>query len=508
MGLLHDIGKYTPKFQQLIRGEIKKAPHSDFGAALAFFRSRAQDVAHAIAGHHAGMPDSVPLGERMLKVQPQLEELLTTAIRDCPEIAECFQTESPLLAPLEGRRIQVECATRILFSCLIDADRLDTAKNSGEELSPPASLNPGERLQGVLRTSAEKANTTDDGPVKSVRAEVLESCLDAASRPGPLFSLTVPTGGAKTLASMAFALRRAELFPDNVRRIIVVIPYLSIIEQNAKVYRDALGDDAVLEHHSGIWIMRDEDESSYSNPVHRLATENWNAPVIVTTSVRFFESLFSNQPKDLRRMHNLARSLVILDEVQTLPRGRVGPILSMMKSLAEDWGTTFVFCTATQPALEKQNDAKRDPRWAPGTLNEIIPEPHRLFNRLRRVEVHWPERGSQTTWKALAADVRHEKQALVIVNTRGHALKLFRELAPLGPHVFHLSNNMCPRHRLAQLDEIRGRLRQGSDCILVSTQLVEAGVDIDFPAVWRAMGPLDSIAQAAGRCDREGRLDE
>lgn len=506
LGLLHDVGKYTRDFQRLLRGEVKKAPHSAFGAALAHFRGNAPDAAFAIAGHHGGMPDPVPLRERLVKARPEIADLWDVAVRDCPALGECFHNRDGLLARLDGDGLQIDCSTRVLFSCLIDADRIDTAKHGGAEISSAEPLNAGQRLRGVLRMAAEKARGMTEGPVKSARSAVLEACLNAAGRAGPLFSLTVPTGGAKTLASMAFALRRAELFPKRIRRVIVVIPFLSIIEQNAKVYRDAMGDDAVLEHHSGIWGTEDERNGAYVNPARRLATENWNAPVIVTTSVRFFEALFSNKPKDLRRMHNVARSVVILDEVQTLPRERVGPILSMMRGLAEDWGTTFVFCTATQPAFEKRGDAKDDPRWAPGTLDEIMPEPKKMFAQLRRVEVRWPERGEKKTWNALAEDVRHERRALIIVNTRNHALKLFRMLAPAGPHVLHLSNNMCPAHRLQRLAEIRGRLDRREDCIVVSTQLVEAGVDLDFPAVWRSMGPLDSIVQAAGRCDREGKL--
>jgi CRISPR-associated endonuclease/helicase Cas3 len=506
LGLLHDAGKYTRDFQKLLRGEVKKAPHSSFGAALAHFHGGAPDLAFAIAGHHAGMPDPVPLRESLAKVRPALPKVLANAVCDCPELSDCLQRGGSPLARLEGDGSQIDCATRILFSCLIDADRIDTAVHNGLDISPPEPLNAAARLQGVLRMSAEKARELADGPVKFARAAVLNACLCAAERPGPLFSLTVPTGGAKTLASMAFALRRAELFPEKVRRVIVVIPFLSIIEQNAAVYRSAIGDAAVLEHHSGIWQSAREDDGNYEHPARRLATENWSSPVIVTTSVRFFEALFSNKPKDLRRMHNLARSVVVLDEVQTLPRGRVGPILSMMRALAEGWGTTFVFCTATQPAFEKQGEATTDPRWTPGTLDEIIPEPRTLFAELQRVKVHWPACGETKSWETLAGEVLEERQALVVVNTRGQALRLFRNLAGAGSHVLHLSNNMCPAHRLKRLDEIRGRLRRGEDCIVVSTQLVEAGVDLDFPAVWRALGPLDSIAQAAGRCDREGRL--
>ena len=304
---------------------------------------------------------------------------------------------------------------------------------------------------------------------------------------------------------MAFALERARIFPD-LRRIIVVIPYLSIIEQNAQVFVDALGRDAILEHHSGDTDARD-DEEAYENPHQRNAAENWDAPIIVTTSVRFFESLFSHRASDLRRVHNLAHSVVILDEVQTLPRQFIQPILSMMEDLARNWRTTFLFCTATQPAFEKSKT--EDVRWEPGTVQEVMPRPLELFQQLKRVEVEWPT--GKSTWKEIASGLAAAGRALCIVNTRNHALALYREVsansAVDSASVFHLSTRMCPAHRLRTITEIKERLENPTaPCIAVSTQLVEAGVDLDFPVVYRALGPLDSIAQAAGRCDREGRL--
>jgi len=287
---------------------------------------------------------------------------------------------------------------------------------------------------------------------------------------------------------------------------IVVIPYLSIIEQNAQVFIDALGRDAILEHHSGDTDARD-DEVSYENPHRRRATENWNAPIIVTTSVRFFESLFSHRPSDLRRVHNVARSVVILDEVQTLPRQFIQPILRVIEDLANNWGTTFLFCTATQPAFEKSKP--EDVRCEPGTIQEIMSHPRELFGQLKRVEVRWPK--GKSTWKEIAAGLVEAHRALCIVNARNHALALYREVsgnaAADNASVFHLSTRMCPSHRLKTIAEIKERLEDpAAPCVVVSTQLVEAGVDLDFPVVYRAVGPLDSITQAAGRCDREGRL--
>jgi CRISPR-associated endonuclease/helicase Cas3 len=396
----------------------------------------------------------------------------------------------------------------MLFSCLIDADRLDTAAHAAELPSQFPPLDADSLLDRLLQAIQKRADAVEEGPVKLARNQVLQAALLAAERPGPLFSLTVPTGGAKTLASMAFALRRAALNPQRVRRIIVVVPFLSIIEQNAKVYRDALGADVILEHHSNAWGDGNGDSNDpmdYSHPARQLAAENWNAPIVITTAVRFFESLFSNRPRGLRRMHNVARSVVILDEVQTVPREFVSPILAMIQALAKDWGTTFVFSTATQPAFERRTlSAPPDGRLNAGTLDEMIPNPAHLFSILRRVNVEWPQSGSTMTWDAVADELRDEAQALVIVNTRKHARQLFHLLE--SSDTLHLSNSMCSKHRLKILAEIRERLANGVPCRVVSTQLVEAGVDLDFPVVWRAMAPLESIAQAAGRCDREGKL--
>jgi len=338
----------------------------------------------------------------------------------------------------------------------------------------------------------------------------------------------VPTGGGKTLAAMAFALRRAALYPERFRRVIVVIPYLSIIEQNAQVYSRIFGQDALLEHHSGS-IQKlskhdeehfipasdkdDQEEKKFQETGLRLETENWDASLIVTTSVRFFESLFSNRPADLRRVHNIARSIVILDEVQTLPRRLLGPLLDMMKELAEDWDTNFVFSTATQPAFERPK-SKRDLRWSLGTLTEIIRDPASLHRELKRVEICWEIDPKQAVgWPEIAQRMTAVPQCLAIVNVRDHASQLYEELLRVAEQkglnregVFHLSTRMCASHRLKVLDKIRKRLNGGESCHVVSTQLVEAGVDVDFPLVLRALAPLDSIVQAAGRADREGKL--
>jgi CRISPR-associated endonuclease/helicase Cas3 len=341
-----------------------------------------------------------------------------------------------------------------------------------------------------------------------------------------LLSLNVPTGGGKTLAAMAFALRRASQFPGNYRRVIVVIPYLSIIEQNAEVYAGIFGSDAVFEHHSGSFdrlkpigsdrgsqhfapAEDNEEEEKYRSARLRNSAENWDAPLIVTTSVRFFESLFSNRPSDLRRVHNISRSIIVLDEVQTLPRRLLAPLLSAIRELAEDWGCTFVFSTATQPAFEKLAGAstRGDARWAPGTIRPIIQDVAGLHSQLKRVTISW-ELDKTVTWPELAGRLFAHETALCVVNLREHASTLFDAAIAQGggEETFHLSTRMCAAHRLLAIGEIKRRLKEKLPCRVISTQLIEAGVDLDFPVAFRALGPLDAVFQVAGRADREGLL--
>jgi CRISPR-associated endonuclease/helicase Cas3 len=490
-GMLHDIGKYAPSFQRLIRGEIQKDPggHAARGAVLAWDPRKAREAAFAIVGHHSGIPNpndgSGSLLGRINAAREAVNALRQNALADFPELAAALEslTTSPKPA---GRDLH----TRMLFSCLVDADRLDSASRARSQ----ETLQAAERLKSLLAFIERRAGQVSNGPVKTVRAQVLRDCLAAGAFPENLLSLTVPTGSGKTLASLALALQRAVEQPEKVRRVIVVIPYLSIIEQNAQVFADALGPGAVLEHHSGnferLKVAGDrfaldpvETESNYRPPWRNPATENWDAPIVVTTSVRFFENLFSNRPSDLRRLHNVARSVVILDEVQTLPRKFLNPLLSAMRGLAKDWNTTFVFCTATQPAFEKpERSQKSDPRWPKGEVREVIQNAPMHFETLQRVSVEW-ELNRPLPWPELARRMVQSRQALAIVNVRDHAMALFRAIkaeAPEFPGVFHLSTRMWAAHRLAKLAEIRARVSAGAPCLVASTQLIEAGVDLDF----------------------------
>ena len=322
---------------------------------------------------------------------------------------------------------------------------------------------------------------------------------------------------------MAFALAHAT--KHSLRRVIVVIPFLSIIEQNAGEYRSIFGTDQVVEHHSGMKINPTGSGDPAQASAAELAAENWDAPIIVTTSVQFLESLFAASPSRCRKLHNIAQSVVVLDEVQTFPTHLLEPVLNVLRELRTDYGVSFLFCSATQPAFRKRGNLTQG--FTPAEMTEIAPEPETLFRGLERVAYHMPSAGESVSWEALAEQLIQHPQALCVVNTRRHALTLWREVKCQLGHgtaegdglcegLFHLSASMCAEHRLDILgvsehppsENIRRRLRMGLPCRVISTQLVEAGVDIDFPVVFRAVGPLDSLVQAAGRCNREGRLTD
>lgn len=510
-GLLHDYGKYSNRFQRMITLGEGKCPHAIHGAVIARHSLNSPHIAAAVAGHHAGIPDLRDCGDKIRKNRDDAESLRVSAMADSPELGQLLAGSVPSVENI-GRRF--ELLTRMLFSCLVDADRLDTAGRSAAQ----APLRAEEHLQRLLDYIGQ-LGTDEDGAVNIARRRVLADCLRAASFPERLLSLSVPTGGGKTLSAMAFALQRAALQPDHYRRIIVVIPYLSIIEQNAQVYADIFGKDSVLEHHCGSFVrlkraddehfaLQVDEQESYTPPFHLPETENWDAPFIVTTSVRFFESLFSNHPSDARRIHNIARSIVILDEVQLLPRNLLGPLLGMIRELAEDWGCTFVLSTATQPAFEGPAGHEPGLRWKPGMVREIVEAPEELHSRLRRVTIDWRIQ-EPVVWTDVAAWMLEHSQSLCVVNLRDHASRLYDEIAQQGvpkEALFHLSTRMCAAHRLQVIAQAKERLRADLPCVVVSTQLIEAGVDLDFPVAFRALGPLDSIIQVAGRVDREGRL--
>ncbi len=392
--------------------------------------------------------------------------------------------------------------TRMLFSALTGADFLETQRfyDEVEKRAP----HPAPPILANLAPALEAGLATFDGAsggVNRIRAEILSHVRDRAAKPPGLFSLTVPTGGGKTLASLAFAMDHAR--KHGLDRVIYVIPYMSIVEQTAQVFRKALNnDDAVLEHHSSFdWEGLDDPGET-----ERLkgASQNWDRPVVVTTAVQFFESLYANRPSKCRKLHRLANSVIILDEAQTLPLRLLRPCLAAIRELAEGYKASVVLCTATQPALLKEDGFAHPEGFTRAELRELAPDPPRLYAALNRVRV--TQKGAVSD-EALAEAVENTHQALVILNNRRHAREMFECIRPLRGAA-HLTTNMTAAHRRAVLASMRARLEAGSPVRLIATSLIEAGVDVDFPVVWRAVAGIDSIAQAAGRCNREGKLPD
>lgn len=514
-GRLHDLGKCSAAFQDYLSAANGPDSHAseqrgmvDHSTAGAQFVVDQLPVlghllAYVIAGHHSGLLDGrgegACLDARLRKVvEPWLDAAGTLTDVRSPSLPRCLED-----ALAKGDPFRVAMFVRMLFSCLIDADRLDTelfAESGTSDMRPEWPADTLERLEVLLGAYIDGL-PNDETAVGRVRREVRDACLRAAEREPGIFSLTVPTGGGKTLSSLAFALRHA--VAHGLGRIIYVAPFTTIIEQNAGVFRDALepflsetGLDPVLEHHSN--VDRSDPDDDLGTLVSELAAENWDAPVIVTTSVQFYESLFANRTSRCRKVHRMARSVIILDEVQTLPVGYLHPCLSALSELAMGYGASIVLCTATQPAIHVRKDF---PIGIEG-VREIIENPPDLYRALKRVEI---EEIGPLVDDALASQLLEEERVLCIVNTRRHAREIFSRIGDSPDH-FHLSAQMCPEHRIEVLKSIHQRLDAGVPCRVVSTQLIEAGVDIDFPVVYRSLAGLDSIAQAAGRCNRNGKL--
>ena len=528
-GLLHDLGKYRDEFQDYLVGKRESSMethHAIYGAALAF-QKRWISLAFAIAGHHAGLHDwqnNKGTGLESLVKNPNYRILTSDVLS---ELQTKFESEEILpkipqtLGEIEflqniDNNFKFEFATRMIFSCLVDADFLDTEKhyrNGAErkvfEFKPKELLAKleAERLRKVENARANKA----DEKLIEIRNQIFDNCLQKAEKKKGFFSLTVPTGGGKTMSGMAFALKHAEI--HKLRRVIVVIPYLSIIEQNAKEYREILGEEIVIENHSAVKIKSEEAEETAKSEKRarnflEYATENWDAPIIVTTSVQFIESLFAHKTSKNRKLHNIANSVVIFDEIQTLPAKLLEPLFSVWRELKENYGVSFVFSTATQPAF-RQNHFNFKNGLSENELVEITDNTDETFQSLNRVNYEFKEFQTPKTWDEIAAEMSAEKQVVCVLNTRRHAFELYGKLAESEKKgLFHLSSSMCAEHRLEVIETIKERLKNDEICRVVSTQLVEAGVDLDFPVLYRAIAPLDSIVQAAGRCNREGKLKD
>lgn len=531
IGLLHDLGKYSERFVERLHGRAGHLDHWSIGAWAAAKRLGIKGIAAAAAiqGHHLGLrsldrvelsstlnPKSARSDGRAL-TEADHELLLRRLAEDGLTLPDRFETVLDPDLPKLAQMLDV----RMLFSCLVDADFLETeahfkGQSDGRRVYRPdgPGLRPG-RAVGALdaHLDALAASSTAAEHVLRLRTDLRRACEDAAGLPPGLFTLTAPTGTGKTLAMLAFALRHAR--EHGLRRVVLAVPYLTIIEQTAGIYRDlfrGFDDNFVLEHHSLTESRGTGDDNDPGrSQLPRLLAENWDAPLVLTTNVQLLHSLFANRPGACRKLHRLARSVILFDEVQTLPRELAVPTLAALSHLAERYGSTVIFSTATQPAFTALDTAVRDLAPTGWNPREIVPASLGLFQRARRVRVRFDREAPRIPWSQVAETVAAHDQVLTIVNLKRHALELVKALQGQGVEgILHLSTNLCPAHRTAVLDEVRRLLDsgQGEPCRLVATQCVEAGVDVDFPMVNRAMGPLEAIAQAAGRCNRHGRMRE
>jgi CRISPR-associated endonuclease/helicase Cas3 len=505
-GLWHDLGKYSAEFQRYLRisGDVDatseqlrgRIDHSTAGAqhaARSLSGPANRLIAYCIAGHHAGLPDWLDdsescLSRRLQKTVQEVGAAPADLMKQPPPPMPVFQW-----ATAAERHFQASVFGRMVFSSLVDADFLATEHFLSPERSQVRMRNFHLlRIATEVRSFLDKISRGAERTyINQVRQEVLNACLNAAASSAGLFSLTVPTGGGKTLSSLAFAVRHAAL--HGMQRIIYAAPFTSIIEQNADVFRLAVGsgnEDAVLEHHSAT------DAAAETLP-SRLASENWDAPLIVTTNVQFFESFFAASSSRCRKLHRVVRSVIVLDEVQALPVQVLHPSLVLLRELVRNYHCSIVLCSATQPAVQRRDGFDIGLE----DVRELVPNRARIFSAMKRTAI---EPVGAMSDAALANALSGERQALCIVNTKRHAVKLF-DLLPRETVRFHLSANMCPQHRSEVLATVKDLLAREEPCVVVSTQVIEAGVDIDFPTVFRAMTGVDSIAQAAGRCNREGR---
>ena len=513
-GLWHDAGKADPEWQRYLleseagtRTRGSGPDHKSAGALLAEEEHQPL-VGLLIQAHHGGLPDPRRdhgpwLNEHRARRGPRVA--LETLRAEMPDLTDDPSAGLPPHAAHD--RLAAEMFLRFTYSALVDADSLDTESHAlggtASERGGSATL---EDLWSRYEAFLERQEGVPDTTVNRVRREVHEACLDAAIEPAGLFRLTVPTGGGKTRSAMAFALCHG--IEHGMRRVVVAVPFTTITQQTAAVYRQIFEDGypdtgrIVLEHHSAAveGDPAEEEEGPTAAAVwQRLAAENWDAPVVVTTTVQLFESLFSNRRGKTRKLHNLAGSVIVLDEAQALPSGLLAPILDGLRELTEYYGASVVLSTATQPAFDEIDEFKDV------QAREIVPSHAQHFEALRRVHYDFSRTGEPNAWSDVALWMRAERSVLAIVNTKRHATELLDALD--DPGALHLSTLLCRAHRDEVLKEIRRRLDAGEPCRVVSTQIVEAGVDLDFSTVLRADAPLDAIIQAAGRCNREGRLD-
>ena len=491
-GMLHDIGKYSLAFQDKIKNNSnRQVDHSTAGAKACFEKGGMYSfMSYCIAGHHSGLPDygsSSDPGNA-----PTLQGRKKKHIEDCGAYKSEIHIPEIKTLPFDPQNspdpdFSLSVFIRMLYSCLVDADFLDTEyfmkegrtqRETGEE--------PSVLLEKLKKHVAGWLLNEDTETVNGRRTEILRHCFECGHKERGIFQLTVPTGGGKTIASLAFALQHA--VENQMDRVIYVIPYTSIIEQNAAVFRKILGEQNVLENHYNV----DYESTEELKPM-QLASENWDKPVVVTTNVQFFESLFANKSSKCRKLHNIANSVIILDEAQMLPTDYLKPCIAVMEELAANFDSSIVLCTATQPALSPFFQRKMP-------VTELCPRVEEQFRFFERVTF---QNVGTISEDELIEKLQKEEQALCIVNTKKRAQRLYQKMK--GEGVFHLSTAMYPKHRRRVLDKIRRLVKDGKRCILISTSLVETGVDLDFCTVYRQLAGVDSMIQAAGRCNREGK---
>ncbi|MGD0338611.1 MAG: CRISPR-associated helicase Cas3' [Bacteroidota bacterium] len=510
-GLLHDVGKFQDGFQKYLATGKPKTPHAGIGAYNAYRTAKnIYPLQFTIQGHHVGMPDNA---DRKSNIEDYEEEEETANIlrvrflKDFPE----FKIPENVLPHKDF--LHVECITRFVFSALTDADWLDTEKHFEQERRESRENiqlshdHLCEHLIEKLERKFEELPT--EGAINELRTKARNDAASNANEHTGFYSLQLPTGLGKTLTSMYWALLHAQ--QNNLKRIIIVLPYINIIDQTAKILKDVFGEEIVLEHHSGV-IDEDREQDKYDETAtgegrelaKRLACENWDAPIIVTTSVQFFESLFSNRPFKCRKNHNIAESVVIFDEIQTLPKEYAEPIIIMLKNIVALVRTSFLFCTATQPAF-----IKREGFDGVESIRPLIARSEEYFDATQRVNYVLLNGLEEVPLHVVVGKLTHEKDSfLIIANTKSIARELYEQVKQFNgyEHFYHISTTMCPHHRKKTIDAIIEDLKNEKRIAVISTQLVEAGVDFDFPCVYRAIGPMDSVIQAAGRCNRNGKL--
>lgn len=502
-GLLHDLGKYSTEFQKYIRSNGNKEPHARWGAYMAL-KSKLINIAFPVIGHHAGLPNRDAMFEDL--------EICAKEENKWKNIQQALEDDDFIIpmcdnSPFDkiGDTFQKELFIRLLYSALVDADSLDTERHFKKEQFGTRS---SKTLDvDVLLTAMNKRfeSFKQDTPLNELRTNVRLYAQSLANADKGCFSMTLPTGMGKTLTGLNWALHHAKAHP-NIKRIVIVLPFISIIDQTANELKNIFKDyDIILEHHSNVIFEEANEEETYCKDSKYLATENWDYPIVITTAVQFFESLFSNQRSKCRKLHNLQDSIVIFDEIQTLPVNLAECTMKMLNDMLHLCRCSFLFCTATQPNFQTRQDFSG--------IDNIIPlveNPASIFASTKRVKYNAVDDYKQQSFESIADCVVTQKDSVLIVcNTKKKALALFECLKKRSEiPVLHLSTNMCQIHRMEVINKVRQKLKNGEKLLLCSTQLIEAGVDIDFPVVFRELAPLESIIQSAGRCNREGKLDE